>query len=189
MRVCAVLGVSLLALAACSKKADDKTAAVTGDAAPAAATAPASPIAPPKRKPGLWSQTVSTAGMNQTSKICLDEATEAKMSVWGQQMGQDMCAKNVISPTAGGWAFDSECTMTGAGTIKTKGTATGDFNSKYVVKATSVTSGSSMAQANGTHEMEVTGVWEGPCPAGMKPGDMTLPGGMTVNIANLPNAK
>lgn len=182
MRVFAVLGVSLLALAACSKKADDKTAAATGEAAPAAANAPAAPIGPPKRKPGLWAQTVSTAGMTQTSKLCLDEATEAKMSVWGQQMGQDMCARNVITPTAGGWSFDSECAMTGAGTIKTTGTATGDFNSKYVVKATSTTSGSSMAQANGTHEMEVTATYEGPCPAGMKPGDMTLPGGMTVNI-------
>lgn len=189
MRVFAVLGVSLLALAACSKKTDDKSAAATGDAAPAAANAPAGPVGPPKRKPGLWAQTVSTAGMTQTSKLCLDEATEAKMSVWGQQMGQDMCARNVITPTAGGWSFDSECTMAGAGTIKTTGTATGDFNSKYVVKATSVTSGSSMAQANGTHQMEVTATYEGPCPAGMKPGDMILPGGMTVNIANLPKAK
>lgn len=192
MRVFAVLGVSLLALAACSKK-EDKTptaeASASASASGANASASAGPIAPPKRKPGLWAQTVSTAGMTQTSKLCLDEATEAKMSVWGQQMGQDMCARNVITPAAGGWSFDSECTMAGAGTIKTKGTATGDFNSKYVVKATSTTSGSSMAQANGTHEMEVTATYEGPCPAGMKPGDMTLPGGMTVNINQMTAAK
>jgi hypothetical protein len=58
-----------------------------------------------------------------------------------------------------------------------------------VVKATTVTSGSSMPQANGTHAMELTATWEGPCPAGMKPGDMTLtlPGGrsMTMNIMEM----
>jgi hypothetical protein len=190
MRVFAVLGVSLLALAACSKTGDKAPAAeASASASDANAGATAGPAAMPKRKPGLWVQTVSTGGMNQTSKLCLDEATEAKMSVWGQQAGEGMCAKNVITPAAGGWSFDSECKMAGAGTIKTTGTATGDFNSKYVLKATSTTSGSSMPQANGVHEMEVTATYEGPCPAGMKPGDMTLPNGMTLNIANLPKPK
>ena len=70
--------------------------------------------------------------------------------------------------------------------VTTTGKATGDFNSKYVIKATSVTTGSSMAQTNGTHEMEMTGTWEGACPANMKPGDMTLPNGMTMNLNSLP---
>jgi hypothetical protein len=187
MRVFVVLGVGALVLAACQKK--EETAAATGQAAPAAAKAPAAPVGPPKRKPGLWVQTVSSQGTSQTSRICLDAATEAKMSVWGQQMGEGMCSKNVITPTAGGWTFESVCSMGGAGAISTSGKATGDFNSKYVLKAVSTTTGSSMAQANGTHEMEVTGAWEGPCPAGMRPGDMTLPGGMTINVANLPGKK
>lgn len=187
MRVIAVLGLSALVLAACQKK--EETSAATGEAAPAVAKAPAAPVGPPKRRVGLWAQTVSSQGMNQTSKICLDEATEAKMSAWGQQMGDGMCSKNVITPTPGGWSFESVCSMGGAGTIATTGKATGDFNSKYVLKATSVTTGSSMPQANGTHDMEVTATWEGPCPAGMKPGDLTLPNGMTMNIANLPGKK
>lgn len=182
MRVVAVLGVSLLALAACSKKAEDKTAAATGASAPAAANAPAGPIAPPKRKPGLWSQTVTSQGSTQTMTLCLDEATEAKLTVWGGQATADMCPKNVIVPTAGGFTFESECSLGEAGKVVTKGVATGDFNSKYEIKATSVTTGSSMAQANGSHDMTMSGTWQGPCPAGAKPGDMTLPGGVTMNI-------
>lgn len=175
-----MLGVGLLALAACQQKTEAPTTAATGEAPAAAASA--SMTGPPRRKAGLWTQTVTTQGMTQTSKICLDEATEAKMTVWGQQMNKELCPKNEVTPGVGGWSFASECNMGAAGKISTTGTATGDFNARYMVKATSVTTGSSMAQANGTHNLEMTGTWEGPCPAGMKPGDMTLPGGVTVNL-------
>ena len=94
-----VSAVGLLALAACSKKAD--TPAATGEAKPAAAAMP-SMTTPPSRKPGLWSQTMSSADMNQTMKVCLDADTDAKMSVWGQAMGKDMCSKNSFSRTPGG---------------------------------------------------------------------------------------
>lgn len=175
------LGVALGAglLAGCQKNED---AAKTGETPQASAAAPAAPATPPKRKPGLWAQTVSTAGVTQTTKICLDEATESRMTPWGQQMSDGMCARNVVTPTAGGWAFESECDMGQGGKTVTKGTMTGDFDSRLVMKAVSTTTGSSMPQADGTHEMEVTSVWEGPCPAGMKPGDMSLPGGMTINM-------
>ena len=190
MRVYAVLGVSLLALAACSKKDDTKTAAASGESAPAAASAPATgPIGPPKRKPGLWTQTVTSQGSTQTMKLCLDEATEAKLTVWGGQATAEMCPKNNFTRTPTGYAFDSECNMGGAAKIVTKGVATGDFNSKYVIKATSVTTGSPMQQANGTADMEMTGTWDGACPAGMKAGDMTLPGGVTMNINQIAGMK
>jgi len=187
MRRVLVLGVSVLALAACQKK--EETAAATGEGAPAAASAPAGPVTPPKRKPGLWSQTMVTGGVTQTVKICLDEATEARMTIWGQQVNQEMCARNSFARMPGGWTFDSECDMGGMGKVTSKGTVTGDFNSRYVIKATSTTTGSSMPEANRTDTMEMTGVWEGACPAGMPPGEMTLPGGMTMNLNNLPGAQ
>ena len=182
MRRVLVMGVGLLVLAACQKKTDS-TAAV-GEAPVASASA--AMTNPPKRKPGLWNQTISTGDMTQTMKLCLDEATEAKMTVWGQQATKNVCAKNIVTPAVGGgWSFVSECDMGEAGKIATTGKATGDFNSKYMIKATSVTTGSSMAHSNGTQEMQMTGTWEGACPASMKPGDMTLPNGMTMNITNL----
>ncbi|WP_337189301.1 DUF3617 family protein [Phenylobacterium sp.] len=188
-RVVAVGTVAALALAACQKK-DEATA--KGDAAPDAAGASAALPADPaqfKRRPGLWSQAMTSDGSTQTIKLCTDEATEAKFSLVGQQVSKEMCPKNVITPKPGGWAFESECSMGGMGTTVTRGEATGDLNSRYTIKATVVTSGSSMPQANGTSQMEITAVREGDCPAGMKPGDMTLPGGITMNLNSIPTGK
>ncbi len=186
-----VSAVGLLALAACSKKAD--TPAATGEAKPAAAAMP-SMTTPPSRKPGLWSQTMSSADMNQTMKVCLDADTDAKMSVWGQAMGKDMCSKNSFSRTPGGWSFESVCAMGEAGTVTSKGVVTGDFNSAYTVKISSTTTGSSMPQANGAHEMSLNANWEGACPAGMKGGDVriSMPGmdkTMTINLEQMGAAK
>jgi hypothetical protein len=143
----------------------------------------------PKRKPGLWAHTVNTEGMQQTMKLCIDADTDAKMTVWGQAASKEMCAKNVVTAAPGGYAFESECDMGQMGKTSGKGTVTGDFNSAYTVKTTSTTTGSSMPQANKTSETTLTAKWEGPCPAGMKGGDMrmTMPGGreMTMNIEQM----
>lgn len=182
-----VLG--LLALAACQKKTE--TAIVTSETKDGTATAPpASMTSPPHRKAGLWTQTISTGGVNQTMKMCLDADTETKMTFWGQATGKNTCSKNSLTPTVGGWSFESTCEMAEAGTITSKGTVTGDFNSDYTVKISSTTTGAAMAQANGTHEMNMTAKWEGPCPAGMKGGDVqiSIPGQdkpMTINVEQM----
>ncbi|MEW5686632.1 MAG: DUF3617 family protein [Pseudomonadota bacterium] len=188
MRALVIVCAGALALSACGKKED---AAKTGETADAAASAPAAagPATPPKRKPGLWKQTVSAGGTTQESKLCLDEATEAKMTLWGQAVGKDICAKNTITPAPGGWKLESDCDFGESGRNVSTGTITGDFASKYVLKMTTTTTGAKMVQANGTQDMEMTGTWEGACPADMKPGDMTLPGGLKVNIANMPGMK
>lgn len=190
MRWMVLAGVALMsagALSACSKK--DGEAAKTGDAASATASAPAAPIGPPHRKAGLWAQTINAGGgAMQTIKMCLDADTDAKMAIWGQAMGKDTCSKNSVTPTAGGWAFESECDMGQAGHIVSKGSATGDFNSKYVVKVSSATTGATYAQANGVHEMTLTAEYQGACPAGMKGGDVEMPGmpaGMKLNLEDM----
>ena len=137
-----------LALAACSKPAGEKAASAEGAAKPATATAPAAgPAAMPNRKPGLWKQTVSTAGMTQTSTICLDKAVESKLAVWGAGASKDMCKQTAMAPTAGGWTFASTCDMGTGGTTTTKGTVTGDFDTSYKVEASSVTEGAGAPQA------------------------------------------
>lgn len=185
MRLIVVLGVSAMALSACQKK--EETAAATGDAAPAVAKA--GPVSLPKRKPGLWAHTIDSEGMQQTMRLCIDEDTDAKMTIWGQAASKEMCAKNVITATPGGYAFESECDMGQMGKTSGKGTVTGDFSSAYVVKTTSTTTGSSMPQANKTSEMTLTAKWEGACPAGMKGGDVkiSVPGGpeMTINMEKM----
>ncbi|MBS0335112.1 MAG: hypothetical protein JSS35_20280 [Proteobacteria bacterium] len=181
---------ALAGLAACSKKTET---AATGTAANATATAPAPAAAPagaagfPNRKAGLWEQTVSSDQFHQTMKMCLDEATDAKMKVWGSEMraGKTDCSEQKVTPRmGGGWEFHAVCNMGESGTVTSDGQASGDFNSHYTVDVTSTTSGSPMAQANGVHKIKMEATWKGPCPADMKGGDMVLPGGMKINMVD-----
>ncbi|WP_309645972.1 DUF3617 family protein [Phenylobacterium sp.] len=173
---------AVLALAACGKT-DEKAAAV-GEAAPAAANAPVSgPAAMPKRKPGLWSQTVTMAEFSQTTRICLDAAAEAKLSVLGGQATQDMCQQTTMTPKlGGGWTFSSVCDMGSGGKTTSTGTITGDFDTKYRMESDSTTEGAGAPQMNGSRKMVMEAAWQGPCPADFKPGDMEMPNGMKMNL-------
>jgi len=134
-------------------------------------------IAAPKRKAGYWEQTMtmqSPRAMTMKSQFCTDPAVEAKVSALGQAgPGQD-CDTTKVTRSAGGFTFESTCRIAGRVT-RTKGVATGDFNSNYKLDMTSDSGG---AQSR----MQIASRWVGPCPAGKKPGDMVMPGGMTVNI-------
>jgi hypothetical protein len=182
--------VALTALAACGKKPEREaapSAQAPGAQAPATAAVPA--MTPPKRKPGLWEQTISMSEMTQKSSICIDEAVENAMGWWGQQTTKDMCAKQSVTRALdGSWHVESECSMGSGGTTVTKGVASGDFNSSYKMEAETVTSGAAAPQMNGSHKMTLTAAWQGPCPPGMKPGDMQLPGGMKINMLELAKA-
>jgi hypothetical protein len=178
--------VALLALGGCGKKGAETTSVASVKPAPAA------PMTPPPRKPGLWEMKISTAGMNQTMKQCLDESVEQKMKWWGSQAQnkQSSCEQESITPHAGGgWDFHSVCKMGESGTITSDGSATGDFSSHYKVEVNSVTTGSPMAQANGTHKTTIEAAWTGPCPADMKAGDMEMPGGMRINTMDAMSGK
>jgi len=182
----AILGgvtvVGLLALGGCGKKGGEEVTSVA-----LVKPVPSPSLTPPSRKAGLWAQTISTAGMTQTMKMCLDEAVEQKMKWWGSQAqnGKSDCEQQSITPhTGGGWDFHSVCKMGESGTVTSDGSATGDFNSHYKVEMNSVTSGSPMAQANGPHKTTIEATWTGPCPTGMRGGDMQMANGMTINVVD-----
>ena len=174
----------VLALAACSKKPASAPDAASA-AAPAVAAAPSAPMTPPERKAGLWEQKMSTAGMTQVSRICFSDEVNEKMTLWGQQGDDDMCSKKSVTPTPGGWKFSSTCNMGSGGTIVSSGEAKGDFGTHYTVDIKSSTTGAAAPQMNGEHAMTLEATWKGPCPAGFKPGDMELPGGMKINMLTM----
>ena len=189
-----VCGAAVLALAACSK-GGDKTAAAGGQVAAPAAGEAAKPASadlggsPPSRKAGLWEQTMAFNGMKQTLKMCIDEATEQKAHWWATERrgrsGEVNCPEQSFHRNlTGGWTIHSVCHEGNGMTVTSDGTASGDFGQSYHVEMTSVTTGSSIPEANGTHKMVMDGAWKGPCPAGMKGGDMELPGGMKMNALN-----
>jgi len=176
-----LVGAAALSLAACNKSKDTADARNPADVAAAPEGSPLNP----KRKPGLWEQSITMAGQPAPMliKLCLDEATDAKMSAFGNQASKDACSENTVTKTADGYSFKSVCNLgTGGGVATSQGTAIGDMGSSYSLDMTSVTTGASNAQANGTSRMQMTAKWVGPCPAGMAPGMMEMPGGLQVNV-------
>jgi hypothetical protein len=198
MRTVAVIALaSATCLAACQKAAApaSSSAASATSAAPAASAPASGAIAPadlPRRKAGLWKQTVSMegpqAGMAPTIEMCVDPATESRMASLGQQMGKDRCSSQTFSRNLdGSISFNATCKTGAGGTMVTKGTITGDFNSSYKVAIDSQMTGASVAAANGEHKVEMTATWEGPCPDGEKAGDATMimPDGSKMKMPNM----
>lgn len=119
------------------------------------------------RKPGMWETTMNLAGKDVKTQMCVDAATDAKISVLGQQTTSEKCGHpTTVQKIDGGYSFSNTC-----GDHTTSGTAIGDFNSAYKVTI----------DAGKTH-MVMDSRWLGPCPPGRKPGDTVLPGGRVVNM-------
>lgn len=177
-------GALAAALAACSKPAET-AASADAAATPAAAVAPAQAPGEPRRKAGLWSITMSgdqAALQGRSFRTCIDEATDAKMDVWGREaQGEGDCTSKSVVRTADGWTFSAVCAGPSGGTVKTSGKATGDFSSNYKVEVNTEAEGSSVAALNGAHSMTLDAVWQGACPQGWKAGDVELAEGMRVN--------
>ena len=181
-----VMGVAAIAVAfgvaSCGKKEE-----AAKDGAAAVAEAPAGTPMNPKRKPGLWEQSMAMDGQpaTMTMKRCLDEATDAQMSAFGNAQAKDTCPdQSVTKSPDGSWVFSSTCNMGTGGTVKSTGQATGDFNSNYTVEASTETTGAAAPQMNAAHKMTMNAKWIGTCPEGMKAGDVDM-GGMTINMTQM----
>jgi hypothetical protein len=139
----------------------------------------------PKRKPGLWRHTITTAGATQTMTLCLDAAADRQLAVWGQGASQEMCQQTDMRRRLdGAIAFSSTCDMGGGGKTTSKGVIQGDFGTAYKMEADSVTEGASAPQMNGAHKMTLEAAWTGPCPAGARPGDVEM-NGMKFNMVDM----
>lgn len=186
MRRVLLAAAALLALAACHKRPEGAPRPPATPGAPPTSGAE-TPAAMPARTPGLWEQKVSAEGRTQVSRICLDKAVEQRFTWWGQHASQGACGQAKVTPRpGGGWNFASSCDMGRAGKTSTEGAVTGDFAKSYRLTAKSTVSGAASPDMNGAHEMTLEATWQGPCPAGMQPGDMLLPGGMKINMAQIP---
>lgn len=196
LKIWLTASVAACALTACSKPAEK----AAGEAKPASAAAPAD-LTMPKRKAGLWEQTMEMAsaaggpGMHQVSTLCVDPASEGEMAAMGLQMSKDIkCTEQRVTRTATGMEFSSVCPMGDSGTVASKGVMTGDFNASYKMDMVSTTTGAASEHMNGERRMTMTAVWKGPCPPDMKPGDIRLsgvpgmPAGATFNPAEMAKA-
>jgi hypothetical protein len=186
MRRALIVGLAgLAALAACHKRSQDAPRAPARPGAPPAAGA-AAQAGPPARKPGMWEQTVTSAGRTQTTRVCLDPVVEQRFTWWGQHTAKGECSDVKVTPRAGGgWNFASSCDRGAKGKVETHGSATGDFAKAYKVTAESTTY-DAPPDMTGTHRMTLEAYWQGPCPPTLRPGDVLLPGGLKINMLAMP---
>jgi hypothetical protein len=181
-----VAGVSVLALGACNKKADE--AAKTETAAAPGAAAPATD-GPLRHKAGFWQQLVTIDGVaTPTPKVCLDDALSAKLPVDGTPPGAK-CASNSVTRTPTGYAISSRCDMGTGGVTTREGTVTGDFDNAYELAMTVTTTGAALAQMNGVHKVTISSKRLGECPAGMTPGATETADGLVIDRSQYDPAK
>jgi Protein of unknown function (DUF3617) len=191
----ALAGVAVLSVAACNKPAPAGGGSAQASGAPASgapasgAQATAAPAAGPisidslpHRRAGLWRQTMTMEGVQQAlpeTRLCTDAASEAKMSLMGQQMNREHCQTAQFTRNLdGSISYSSTCDFGAGGKTTSSGTLSGDFNSSFKVVINSSRSGGAAA---GDHRMTITSTWLGPCQPGQKPGDVIMPDGRTIN--------
>ena len=147
----------------------------------------------PVRKAGLWEMKVLHSGSpvpDMTMQHCTDETTDKDMSTSFSPMAKDVCSKQDIQKTATGYVTDSVCGVAGM-SIKSHGEITGDFNSAYTVKSSSLTEGgpAGVPRNSQTTTTTIQAKWLGACKADQKPGDIMMPGGMKMNIKDMEKLK
>ncbi|QDL98934.1 DUF3617 domain-containing protein [Rhodopseudomonas palustris] len=157
-------------------------------AAPATA---AQAIELPTRKAGLWELKMARPGGDPGSDItilhCTDEATDKRMTKSLQPMASETCSKQETQKTAAGYVTDAVCDVAGMSTTS-HSEVTGDFNSAYTVKVTSHTD-KPLPGLPKDGSMTLEAKWLGPCKDGQKPGDIVMPGGLKMNIADIEKLK
>jgi hypothetical protein len=141
----------------------------------------------PSRKAGLWEMTTEIKMPNGQSrkapsaKQCIDAATDAKMMKAAESMGA-ACTKRETTHSGDAYTTDAVCTVSGS-TVSSHTVVSGDFNSSYHVESTGKMTPPLMGQSE-TH-VSVDAKYLGPCAADQKPGDIIMPTGQKMNIADI----
>ncbi|MCC6534511.1 MAG: DUF3617 family protein [Burkholderiales bacterium] len=135
----------------------------------------------PKRKPGLWQQTMTTSGAAippQSMSMCTDEKTD--QLVTARAGDNQRCTQQSARRQGNNVVIDAVCND-GKTTIRTHGVFSGDFNTRYSGELRSTFE----PPMHGMKEMtqKIDARWVGPCKPGQKPGDVALEGmgGMNMN--------
>jgi hypothetical protein len=148
-----------------------------------------SSAAAPSRRAGLWEQVLTRDGKPGrlgVLSLCVDAATDHELGVFGRHVGKGDCDRAVTRDATGAYHFASTCTLSNGTLVKSMGTASGDFASGYKVHSEVNISGAPIAPMNGIHVIDISGRYQGACPATMRPGDVSLGSGVKVNMDRLP---
>jgi hypothetical protein len=159
--------------------------------------APAAALELPARKAGLWELKLTIEGRAtpHVMQQCVDAATDRMMNSSVSGLAQSNCPKQDMRRSGSTIVIDSICNV-GGQTTTSRVEVTGDFEKAYTMKVASTTEGAPPratagaapgrpAIPQGQSNLAIEATWLGACKAGQKPGDMVLPGGITMNVKNL----
>jgi hypothetical protein len=140
----------------------------------------------PARKPGEWAIKITpkaaSVGPTMTTKLCLDAASDKALMEKGLAMSSG-CTTQQSRDATGNLVIDATCDI-GGRKIKAHSVVSGDFQSQYKIHIVSDSEGGNPALPKHS-EMTQVATWIGACPAGMKPGDMEMPGGRRINVLGM----
>jgi hypothetical protein len=143
----------------------------------------------PARRTGYWEIHIvhdAPAGApDMTLHACIDTSTDKAMMEAGMSVMQSMCSRHEMKRDGDAYVWDTDCAM---GPMKTTShvVLTGDFQSAYTMKITGDVTGMPDIGGLGKGPMKTamtqSAKWvAAACPEGVKPGDMQMPGGITIN--------
>jgi hypothetical protein len=142
-------------------------------------------VAPPAPKAGLW--VISTTGKTaaQTTRLCIDQASAARLGPGAEPAAGKRCPVRTWSRRAdGALVFTSVCDLGEQGLREATAVMTGDLARAYRMAVTETTTGAVARAANGTRAFSLAAEWRGPCPAGWTGGDVGLEKGVRFNLLN-----
>jgi hypothetical protein len=114
--------------------------------------------------------------------MCIDKHTQRNVLEQLALAMPRMCARYQYGMRGGRFVTDSSCTL-GASTIEGRTETTFFRDTAYRMEV--VGRVGPTGRAAETQKAVIDGRHVGACPAGMKPGDMVLPNGLTINVVQL----
>lgn len=129
----------------------------------------------PNYKAGLWESSTKISGLasSMAGKFCLDGNSDELALNQFMNNPHSKCAAPVIKGSGSRYTIDTECTMMGS-KVSSNTVLEGDFNAQYT--ATVTTKFDPPMPGAPKDPVVMAMKWVGPCPAGMKPGDMEMNG-------------
>ena len=135
----------------------------------------------PKRKSGLWEMKMSGGQAKGMPAIqqCIDEKTDDLMQKEMGERQKSQCSKNELRKEGDKVVAESACKVENS-TAKTRAVFTGRFDSAYKADIKTVYEPPLKGMKESSSVIEAK--WLGPCKAGQKPGDMSMPGMPSINM-------
>ncbi|MDI7774994.1 DUF3617 family protein [Asticcacaulis sp. EMRT-3] len=206
LRAYHALWLGLLMLAACQQKAEPVVPQAASDAASSSSASQASPqaseavssssvsetsaIGPLGQKPGLWklTQTLPQTESTWISSICISAEQGERLAMIGQdllgkpEMSRLSCTRRGVVGGQGKADVDTVCEVNDT-TLTSHIHA--DIIGHKVFHQTVETRYSPAFAGHGDQVTVTDAAWQGPCPAGMKPGDYIDHDGVHSKVADV----